>query len=67
MVISKPVLICLFHNGLRFSICVQAKQDGRQKDTWEQAIKKAITTEAKAAFNLLSLVWKMDAYCSWGY
>ena len=52
-VILEPVLIRLFHDGLRPSIRAQAEQKGRQKDTWDQAIKKGITAEAKAALNLL--------------
>ena len=48
-VISEPVLIYLFCNGLRPSICAQAKQEVWQKDTWNQAIKKAIAIENKAA------------------
>ena len=51
-VILEPVLIHLFRDGLRPSIRTQAKQKGRQKDTWDQAIKKAITAKAKAALNL---------------
>ena len=53
-VISEPVLICLLYNGLWPSMRAQAKQDGRQKDTREQAIKKTITAEAKTASNLPS-------------
>ena len=54
LVILKPVLIRLFHNGLRPSIYAQAEQDGCQKDIWEQALKKIITAKAKAALNFLS-------------
>ena len=62
-VISKPVLICLFCDGLRSSIPAQAKQKGCWKDTWDQAIKKAIIVEAKAALNLFLWVREMDACC----
>ena len=65
--ISEPVFIRLFRNGLRSSICALAKQKGCQKDTWDQAIKKAITAEAKAALNLPLWVHEMDARCPWGY
>ena len=61
--ISKPVLIHLFCNGLRPSIHTQAKQKGCHKDNWDQTIRKAITAEAKAALNLLSLVREIDAHC----
>ena len=59
-VISQPVLIRLFHNGLRPSIRAQAKQNGRQNDIWKPAIKKPITTEAKTTLNLPSWVQKID-------
>ena len=67
MVISELVLIRLFHNGLWPSMYAQAKQDGRWKNTWEQAIKKVIIVEAKAALNLLSWVREMDACCFWNH
>ena len=67
MIILEPVLIRLFFDSLRPFIYAQAKQDGRPKDTCEQAIKKAITAEAKAALNLLFLVWKIDVCCFWGH
>ena len=63
MVISKPFLIRLFCNNLRLSIHAQAKQDGCQKDIWEQAIKKTITAKAKAALNFPSWVREIDACC----
>ena len=60
-------MIRLFRNGLKPSIRAQAKQEGRQKDTWDQAIKKAIMAEAKAALNLPLWVREMDARCPQGY
>ena len=53
MVISEPILIRLFCNGLRSSICAKDEENGRQKETWEKAIKKTITAKAKTALNLL--------------
>ena len=66
-VISEPVLIRLFRNGLRPSIRAQAKQECRPKDTLDQAIKKAIMAEAKAAVNLPSWVREMDVRCPQGH
>ena len=63
MVILEAVLIRLFRDSLKPSICTQARQKGRQKDTWDQAMKNAITPEAKAALNLLLWVREMDACC----
>ena len=65
--ISEPVLIRLFRNGLRPSIRAKAEQEGRQKETWDQAIKKTITAAAKAALNLLLWVCEIDACCSRGH
>ena len=65
--ISKAVLIRLFSNGLRPSIRTQAKQDSRQKNTWKQAIKKAITAEAKATLNHLSWIREIYACYPWGH
>ena len=67
VVISEPVFIRLFRNSLQLSIHAQAKQDGRQKNSWKQAIKKTITMEGKAAFNLPSWVWKIDTRCPWSH
>ena len=66
-VILEPVLIRLFRDGLGPSIRAQAKQEGREKDTWDQAIKKAITAEANATLNLLSWVREIDARCRRGH
>ena len=66
-VILEPVLIRLFRNGLRPSIRIQAEQKDCQKDTWDQAIKKAITAEAKAALNLPLWVREIDACCLQGH
>ena len=67
VVISEPVLIRLFHNGLKPSIYAQAKQEGRQKNTGDQAIKKVITADVMAALNLLLWVREMDSCCPEGH
>ena len=65
MVILEPVLIRLFCNSLRLSICAYAKQKGCQKDIGDQAIGKAITAKAKAALNLFFWVREMNACYPW--
>ena len=62
--ISEPVLIRLFYNSFQPFIYAQTKQNGHWKDTWEQAIKKAITVEVKAVLNFPFWVQIMDAYYS---
>ena len=66
-VISELVLICLFYNSLTPSICTQAKQESCSKDIWDQAIRKAIMAEAKAALNLLFWVREIDTCCFQGH
>ena len=51
-VISEPVLIRLFRDGFKPFIRAQVEEKDCQKNTWDQAIKKTITVEAKAALNL---------------
>ena len=63
----EPILICLFGNSLQLSIYALAKQDGRLKDIWEQAIKKAIIAKAKVALNLPSWVREIDVCCPQGH
>ena len=67
MVILERILIRLFCNGLQLSIHAQTEQDGCQKNTWEQAIKKAIIAKAKTNLNFPSWVRKIDACYPWGH
>ena len=67
VVISEPVLIRLFCDGLRLSIRAQAEKKDCQKKTWNQAIRKAITAKIQAALNLLFWVCEMDARCPQGH
>ena len=66
-VILELVLIRLFYDGLRPFIRAQAKQIGCQKNTWDQAIKKAIMAKAKAALNLPLWICEMYACYSRGH
>ena len=65
--ISEPVLIRLFCNGWRPSICSQTEQEVCQKNICDQGTRKPITAEAKAALNLPSLVREMDAHYPQGH
>ena len=47
--LNKEVLICHFCNGLKSSIGAKSNKQDQDLDIWEEAIKKAIYTEAKAA------------------
>lgn len=52
--LNEAVLIWHFRDGLKPSIQAQSDKRGREVDTWEMAIKKAIDAEAKAARQLPS-------------
>ena len=60
---NEEVLIRYFCDGLRPSIRTQTDERGRDLDTWEEAIKKAINAEAKAACQPQSLMREMDNQC----
>ena len=47
---TEEVLICYFCNGLRLSIRAQTNKQDQDLDTWEEAIKKTINAEVKAAY-----------------
>ena len=60
---TEEVLICYFCDGLRPSIRAQTDKRGRDLDTWEEVIKKAIDVEAKAARQPQSLMKEIDNCC----
>ena len=60
---TEEVLICYFCDGLRPSIRAQTNKRVQDLDTWEEAIKKTIDAEAKAACQPQSLRKEMDNRC----
>ena len=64
---TKEVLICYSRDGLKPFIQAQMDERGRDLETWEEVIKKAIDAEAKAARQPQSLMKEMDNCCLWGY
>ena len=60
---TEEVLICYFCDSLKPSIRAQINEQGRDLDTWEEAIKKAIDVEAKTACQPQSLMREMDNWC----
>ena len=57
---NEEVLICYFYNSLKSSIQAQKDERGRDLDTWEEAIKKTIDVEAKAACQPQSLMREIN-------
>ena len=42
------------------------EQRGREHDSWEEFVKKAINAEAKASLQQLSILGEMDQHCPYG-
>ena len=59
-------LIRFFREGLRPSIKAQMEQQGREHDSWEELVEKAIDAEAKASLQPLSILCEMDQRCPRG-
>ena len=64
---TEKVLICYFYDGLRPSIQAQTDERGQDLDIWEEAIKKAINVETKAARQPQSLMNEIDNCYLWGH
>ena len=62
---NKEILIRHFWEGLK--PCVRAQLDirGRNQDSWEEAIRKAINAEAKALLQSSSIICNMDSRYFW--
>ena len=54
------IFIQIFRDGLKPSIAAQIEQRGREKDTWETLVKKAIEAEAKVSLLPCSFVRDID-------
>ena len=59
-------LIRFFCKGLRPSIKAQIEQRGREHDSWEELVEKAIDAEAKASLQPPSILCEMDQRCPRG-
>ena len=59
-------MIRYFREGLRPSIRAQLDARGRELDSWEEAIEKAIDAEAKASLQPPSILREMDQRCPRG-
>ena len=59
-------LIRYFREGLKPSVKAQMEQRGREKDSWEELVEKAIDAEAKASLQPPSFLREMDQRCPRG-
>ena len=57
---EEPALIQCFQEGLKPLIKAQMEQRGREKDSWEELVEKAIDAEAKASLQPPSFLKEMD-------
>ena len=57
-------LIRYFREGLRPSIRAQLDTRGRELDSWDEVIEKAVDVEAKTSLQLYSRTREMDSKCS---
>ena len=63
---NDEIMIRYFWEGLRPSIRAQLDARGRELDSWEEAIEKAIDAEAKASLQPPSILREMDQRCPQG-
>lgn len=63
---EESTLICFFREGLKPSIKAQMEQRGRESDSWEELVEKAVVAEAKASLQPPSFIREMDQRCTRG-
>lgn len=60
---NESYLIRFFRDGLKPSIKVWMDQRGRELDSWDELVEKAIDVEAKASLQPAFILSKMDQSC----
>ena len=55
-----------FQEGLRPSVRAQLDTQGRNQDSWEEVVEKAVNAEAKAGLQSSSSICDMDSRCPQG-
>ena len=63
---NEETMIRYFREGLRPSVRAQLDTRGRNHDSWEEAVKKAVNAEAKALLQSSSSIRNMDSRCPRG-
>ena len=63
---EEPGLIRFFREELKPSVKAQMEQRGRELDSWEELVEKAINAEAKASLQPPSILREMDQRCQRG-
>ena len=58
--------IWFFWEGFKPSVKAQMEQCGRENDSWEDLVEKAINAEAKASLQAPSNLREMNQRCLWG-
>ena len=63
---NEEIMIRYFQEGLRPSVRAQLDARGRDLDSWEEAVEKAVNAEAKALLQSSSSICDMDSRCPKG-
>ena len=61
--LNKETMIRYFRKGLRPSVWAQLDTQGRNQDSWEEAVEKAVNAEAKTLLQSSSNICDMDSRC----
>ena len=63
---GEDTMIWYFWEGLRLPLRVKMKHRGREFNSFEELVEKAVNAEAKATLWPRSYTCKTDQYCLWG-
>ena len=63
---NEEIMFQYFREGLRLSIRAQLDARGRDLDSWEEAVEKAVNAEAKAMLQSSASTRDMDSRCPRG-
>ena len=63
---NKETIIRYFREGLKPSVRAQLDTRGRNQDSWEEAVEKAVNAEAKALLQSSASICDMDSRCPRG-
>ena len=63
--LEEGTMIRYFQEGLWLSVQVKMEQRGRELDSFEEIVEKAVDAKTKAAFKPRSYVRNTNQYCLW--
>ena len=63
---NEEIMICYFQEGLKLSVRAKLDARGRDLNSWEEAVKKAVNAEAKAMLQSSLSTCDIDSKCFQG-